>query len=112
MEELNKFMTTIRHKVNKIQHQLIEDDKPFTVHDVKDRYLGKDKKLKMLVKLFDEHNQQMEKLVDIEFALATWKRYHTTKNHVEEYIRFEYHKSDIPVRDVNLKFMNILYSMA
>ena len=105
MEELNKFMTTIRHKLNKIQHQLIEEGKPFTVHDVKGRYLGKDKKLKMLVQLFDEHNQQMEKLVDIEFALATWKRYHTTKNHVEEYIRFEYHKSDIPVRDVNLKFI-------
>ena len=105
VEELNKFMTTIRHKVNKIQHQLIEEGKPFTVHDVKDNYLGKDKKLKMLVQLFEEHNQQMEKLVGIEFALATWKRYHTTKNHVEEYLRAEYHKSDIPVRDVNLKFI-------
>ena len=63
VEELNKFMTTIRHKVNKIQHQLIEEGKPFTVHDVKDNYLGKDKKLKMLVQLFEEHNQQMEKLV-------------------------------------------------
>src|SRR5690606_9477387 len=104
-EELNQFMATIRHKVNKIQHDLIEEGKPFTVHDVKDKYLGKDAKLKMLIQLFDEHNQQMEKLVGIEFALGTYKRYHTTRSHVAEYIKSEYRKNDIPVRDVDLKFI-------
>lgn len=104
-EELNRFMATIRHKVNKIQHDLIEDGQPFTVHDVKDKYLGKDAKLKMLIKLFDEHNQQMEKLVGIEFALGTYKRYHTTRSHVADYIKTEYRKNDIPVRDVDLKFI-------
>ncbi|WP_313790509.1 site-specific integrase [Flagellimonas ochracea] len=104
-EELNRFMTTIRHRVNKIQHQLIEESEPFTVHDVKDRYLGKDKKYKMLLELFEEHNQQMEKLVGIEFALGTWKRYHTTKSHVTEYLNTEYRKKDIPVKDVDLKFI-------
>ncbi|HEA19534.1 hypothetical protein LCGC14_0719760 [marine sediment metagenome] len=104
-EELNRLMATIRHKVNKIQHQLIEDGEPFTVHDVKYKYLGKDVKRKMLVTLFSEHNKQMEKLVGIEFALGTWKRYHTTKSHVAEYIRSEYRKEDIPVRDVDLKFI-------
>ena len=104
-EELNRFMATIRHKVNKIQHDLIEEGQPFTVHDVKDKYLGKDAKLKMLIKLFDEHNQQMEKLVGIEFALGTYKRYHTTRSHVADYIKTEYRKNDIPVRDVDLKFI-------
>ncbi|MDL5514927.1 site-specific integrase [Arenibacter sp. M-2] len=104
-EELNRFMATIRHKVNKIQHDLIEEGQPFTVHDIKDKYLGKDAKLKMLIKLFDEHNQQMEKLVGIEFALGTYKRYHTTRSHVADYIKTEYRKNDIPVRDVDLKFI-------
>lgn len=104
-EELNKFMTTIRHKVNKIQHHLIEEGKPFTVHDVKNKYLGKDAKLKMLLVVFDEHNVQMEKLIDIEFALGTYKRYHTTRSHVAEYINAEYRRSDIPIRDVDLKFI-------
>ncbi|WP_031442721.1 site-specific integrase [Arenibacter algicola] len=104
-EELNRFMATIRHKVNKIQHDLIEEGQPFTVHDVKDKYLGKDAKLKMLIQLFDEHNQQMEKLVGIEFALGTYKRYHTTRSHVADYIKTEYRKNDIPVRDVDLKFI-------
>ena len=48
-EELNRFMATIRHKINKIQHLLIEEGEPFTVHDFKNKYLGKDVKHKMLI---------------------------------------------------------------
>jgi len=95
-EELNRFMATIRHKVNIIQHDLIEEVEPITVHDVKEKYLGKDAKLKMLIQLFDEHNQQMEKLVGIEFALGTYKRYYTNRSHVAEFIKNEYRKNDLP----------------
>ncbi|PCJ96245.1 MAG: hypothetical protein COA50_07290 [Flavobacteriaceae bacterium] len=62
-EELNRFMTTIRHKVNRIQHQLIEQGKPFTSLDIKNKYQGKDKVVKMLLSVFDEHNHQMKQLV-------------------------------------------------
>ncbi|MEP2057498.1 MAG: site-specific integrase [Maribacter litoralis] len=104
-EELNRFMATFRHKVNKIQHHLIEEGHSFTVHDVKEKYLGKDRRHKMLIQLFDEHNQQMKKLVGIEFALGTWKRYFTTRNHLAEYVKLEYCKNDIFVKDVDLKFI-------
>ena len=60
-EELNRFMTAIRHKVNRIQHQLIEEGKPFTSLDIKNIYQGKDKEVKMLLEVFDEHNRQMKK---------------------------------------------------
>ena len=104
-EELNRFMTTIRHKINRIQHELIEEGKPFTALDVKNIYLGKDKEVKMLLVVFDEHNRQMKKLVDKEFAIGTWKRYFTTRNHIGEFIRHEYKREDLPVQDVDLKFI-------
>ncbi|SHG89544.1 site-specific integrase [Flagellimonas flava] len=104
-EELNRFMTTIRHKINRIQHELIEGGKPFTALDVKNIYLGKDKEVKMLLVVFDEHNRQMKKLVDKEFAIGTWKRYFTTRNHIAEFIRHEYKREDLPFQDVDLKFI-------
>ncbi len=103
--ELNQFLDTVRSRINKIQRQLVEDNDLFTAADIKNLYLGKGEKVKMLVDLFDEHNQQMEKLIGIEFALGTYKRYHTTRSHVAEYIETEYGKNDIPVRDVDLKFI-------
>nr|WP_299486243.1 site-specific integrase [uncultured Allomuricauda sp.] len=104
-QELNQFMATVRHKVNKIHHQFVEEGNFFTANDIKDKFLGNDKRVKMLLELFDEHNQQMEKLIDIEFALGTYKRYHTTRSHVAEFIKTELRKTDIPVRDVDLKFI-------
>ncbi len=103
--QLNTYLDTVRSKVNKIHNRLIEEDVPFTSLDVKDLFLGKDKKYKMLLELFEEHNQQMEKLVGVEFALGTWKRYHTTKSHVAEFVKSEYGRNDIPVKDVDLKFI-------
>lgn len=103
--ELNSYLDTVRNKINKIHAQLIDENKAFTSADIKNLYVGKGEKLKMLIKLFDEHNQQMEKLVGIEFALGTYKRYHTTRSHVAKYIKTEYLKNDIPVRDVDLKFI-------
>jgi site-specific recombinase XerD len=103
--ELNSYLDVVRHKINKIHGRLVDEGRPFNSSDIKNLYLGKGEKTKMLVQLFEEHNQQMEKLVGVEFALGTWKRYHTTKKHVKEFLKTEYHQNDIPVRDVNLRFI-------
>lgn len=104
-KELNAYLNKVRNKVNKIHEKFIENNEPFTALDLKNQYTGKGQKLKMLLEVFDEHNQMMKKLVGIEFALGTYKRYHTTKNHVKDYITSEYGKSDIPIKNVNLKFI-------
>lgn len=103
--DLNIYLDKIRNRINKIHEKLIEDNEPFTAADLKNLYIGKKNKPKMLLEVFDEHNKQMEKLIDIEFALGTYKRYFTTKNHLSEYLKTTYGKEDIPIRDVNLKFI-------
>ncbi|ASV29291.1 site-specific integrase [Maribacter cobaltidurans] len=103
--ELNSYLDAVRNKINKIHARLVDEGRPFNSSDIKNLYVGKGEKIKMLVQLFEEHNLQMEKLVGVEFALGTWKRYHTTKKHVKEFLRTEYRKDDVPVRDVNLRFI-------
>lgn len=103
--ELNSYLDAVRNKINKIHARLVDEGRPFNSSDIKNLYVGKGEKIKMLVQLFEEHNLQMEKLVGVEFAIGTWKRYHTTKKHVKEFLRTEYRKDDIPVRDVNLRFI-------
>lgn len=103
--ELNSYLDVVRHKINKIHGRLVDEDRPFNSSDVKNLYLGKGEKTKMLVQLFEEHNQQMEKMIGLEFAIGTWKRYNTTKKHVQEFLKTVYGKDDVPIRDVNLKFI-------
>lgn len=103
--ELNSYLDVVRNKINKIHTRLVDEGRPFNSSDIKNLYVGKGEKIKMLVQLFEDHNLQMEKLIGVEFALGTWKRYHTTKKHLKEFLRTEYHRDDIPVRDVDLKFI-------
>ncbi|WP_149275002.1 site-specific integrase [Pareuzebyella sediminis] len=103
--QLNQYLDTVRSKINRIHQRFIDEEKPFTALDLKSAYADDGDKLKMLVVLFEEHNAEMEKLIGKDFALGTWKRYNTTKKHVQEYVKSEYRRSDIPVRDVNLKFI-------
>ncbi|WP_350293528.1 site-specific integrase [uncultured Croceitalea sp.] len=103
--QLNQYLDMIRAKVNRIQFQLVEEGNPFTAVDIKNIYQGKDREVKMLLEVFDEHNRQMKKLVDKEFAIGTWKRYFTTRNHIAEFIHHEYKRGDFPIQDVDLKFI-------
>jgi len=106
IRDLNRYLDTIRHKVYKIQHQLQEDDKRITSLIIKNIYLGKEVKHKLLLKIFKNHNEQVEKLVGKDFASGTAERYRTAKKHLESFIKLEYEVDDIPVKDVDYKFIS------
>jgi integrase len=104
-QEINQYIDLISNKINKIHQQFIEKDKPFTAIQIRDVYLGKDENQKMLLKIFQDHNDQVEKLVGKDFSAGTALRYKTAKSHVEEYLKAEYKLSDISVKQVDHKFI-------
>lgn len=103
--ELNQYMISIQNKINKIQAQLSENETTITAEQIKNIYLGKDRKDKMLIEIFQEHNNEVNRLVGKDFAAGTAERYKTAKKHVTDYILKEYKVKDIPVKDVNHKFI-------
>ncbi len=105
VRELNKYMTSIRTKINKIQEQLSEKETLVTAQKIKNTYLGKTNKHMMLLEIFQEHNNKVEKLIGKDFAAGTAERYKTARKHVKEYIKKEYQVKDIPVNDVDHKFI-------
>ena len=59
----------------------------------------------MLLKIFQDHNDQVQRLIGQDFAAGTAERYKTAKMHVENYIKLEYKTDDIPVKNVDHKFI-------
>ena len=104
-QEINQFIDTISNKINKIQQRFVEEEKPYTSKSILDTYLGRNENKKMLLKIFQDHNDQIEKLIGKDFAAGTALRYSIAKSHVEDYIKYEYKVSDIPVQDVDHKFI-------
>ena len=106
VRELNRHMDVIKSKIYKIQAQLTDKQEVITANKVKQIYQGKASNQKMLLDIFQSHNNKVEKLVGKEFAPGTLERYKTAKKHVEDYIKLEYNLTDIPVRDVDHKFIS------
>ncbi|MCC8089187.1 MAG: site-specific integrase [Rikenellaceae bacterium] len=110
-EELNTRLNTIRLRVMQIYREMEMDKVEITARDIIDKYLGRDTKPKiMLLDVFREHNDRCRKLADAgkDIAAATVVRYETTLKHVANFIKHTYGMDDIPLADVNHKYITDL----
>ncbi|MFD0835939.1 site-specific integrase [Mariniflexile aquimaris] len=104
-QEINRHLAVIKNKVYSIQQNFERDNLSYSATTLRDATLGKDKTKKMLLKIFQDHNDKVESLIGKDFSAGTAERYRTCKKHVEEFIKKKYNKKDIPVKDVNHKFI-------
>ncbi len=102
---INKYIDDVKYKLNKIHERLSDLNQPFTAMTVKNRFIGKDNTTKMLLVIFQDHNDEVESLIGKDFAPGTAERYRTTKKHVQNFIHKEYQVDDIPVKSVDHKFI-------
>jgi len=105
IRELNRYLESIKHNIYKIQRKLQDQNRPITSQLIKDIYLGKEENQKMLLKIFQDHNDQVDRLIGKDFAPGTAERYKTARKHVESYIKLQYNTDDIPVKDVDHQFI-------
>ena len=104
--ELNQHLDAIKAKISQIHRQLETDDKEFDAQSVINLYQGKnDKKKIMLLELFQEHNERCRMLIGKDMASGTVERYETSLKLTRQFIQLQFGKDDIPVEDVNHKFI-------
>ncbi|NVN97624.1 site-specific integrase, partial [Candidatus Nomurabacteria bacterium] len=66
-----------------------------------------DKKLTIL-KIFQEHNEKVEGLINKDFAPGTVERYKTCYKHLESFIAWKYKRSDMDLNEITPMFVNNL----
>ncbi len=103
---INEHLAAIRSNIYKIHNRFLDDGKHVSADRVLNSYLGLDNEKRMLLEVFEEHNTNVNSLVGIDFAHGTAERYRTAKNHVEDYIKLNYKSKDIPIADVNYRFIS------
>jgi len=104
-QQLNKYIDSIANRIYKIHQRLVEENKLITAINIRNIYQGKNEVRKMTLEIFENHNIQMEKLVGKDYALGTSERYKTAKKHLKNYINHEYKIEDIPVTEIDNKFI-------
>lgn len=102
---INRFLDSVRASLYEIHDRLLRENLKISASIIKDIYLGKEEKQYMLLEIFEDHNNDMERLIGKGFTKGTLQRYNACKKHIEDYLLFRYRKKDIPVEDVDHRFI-------
>ncbi len=106
--EFNSYLDTLQLKVFEAKRKLLELDKEITPSNIKDVMLGKsiNREKKMLMEIFQHHNDQMKILVGKEFAPGTLERYETSYRHTLSFIETRYKINDIDITKLDYEFIS------
>ncbi len=105
-QKINVAVDRIRVEVNRRYQELMQTDGYVTATKLKNAYLGIGVKQETLLKLFEQHNAEFEKKVGCSRAQGTFSRYRTVCKHIREFLSLTYHREDIPLKELNLTFIN------
>ena len=104
--QINLAVDKIRVEVNRRYQELMQSDGYVTAAKLRDAYLGIGVKQETLLKLFEQHNVEYRKKVGFSREIATWKKYCCVCKRVREFLAHTYHREDIPLKELNLTFIN------
>lgn len=102
---VNEFINSARFKFQICINKLNSNGIDITVENLKIEYLGIKPKVKMVLEIFDDHNQKMKSLIGVEFAQVTYNKYIATYKHLSKFIKFKFRQNDIEITKVNHEFI-------
>lgn len=105
--QLNYYLDTLLQKAYEAKQKAIEGNKYISPELIQDIIFGKnEEKPKMILEVFQEHNDRFAELVGKEFAPATLVRYKTSLEHTRNFIQWKYQKLDMEVTLLNYDFIS------
>jgi site-specific recombinase XerD len=103
---LNHYIDELETKAYNIHSKLVAKKKPFTAETIKNKILNKEETYKTLLAVYDEHNNEIEQLIGLEYSYGCYRRHIRTRNHLESFIKKEYKQKNLFIKEVDLKFIN------
>lgn len=105
-QELNTFLEELRFKVFTTFQEKQSEDKVITAKSLTEGVFCQDShKVKTLLSIFDEHNQQCTKLIGIDYVAITVNRYKLCAQYLGDMIQLKYNKDDVGMREIDNEFI-------
>ena len=111
-QSLNNYLKAIKAKLYQKEAELLERGFIITADLLRDAYFDKVESIKerSLFEVFEEHNQEQEKLVGNGVSKAThWVSVYTIRL-LREFVQQKYKREDLYLRELNLNFIQSFHS--
>jgi integrase len=105
-KSFNSFLDTLKNKVYACERQLIQDGKEVTFETFRNKWLGVEDRPRMLMEIFQQHNDQLKELVGMEYAEGTLERFITSKEHTKKFLKWKFGIEDVDIKKLNFEFVS------
>lgn len=108
VKELNKYLIQVNNDLFVAYADLKQTEEFITVEKIKQKYLGEDTIQRQLLEIFDEHNDNIEKLLEKgseDYVKATLTKYKTVRSKTADYIKHKFRKEDIYLEVIDYAFV-------
>ena len=102
---LNAYLKTFEQQVYDFHYLMLKEEDFVTAESLKSKLLGTDVTTRMLIPIFQEHNNRMEALLGKEYAKGTLTRYKTCFSHIKEFLNWKFNISDIEITEIDHAFI-------
>jgi len=102
---INSYLDLMKSKVLDAQMELLHRNEPLSIENFKNKLLGNEERQRMLVPIFQAHNNKIKELVGKEYAPGTLERYTTSLKHTIEFMQWKYNISDIDITKIDHAFI-------
>ena len=102
---INNHLDLLKNQIRDAEMELIYKKITITTEIFKSKLLGVDERARMLVPIFQDHNNKIKELVGKEYAPGTLERYTTSLKHTIEFMQWKYNVSDIDITKIDHAFI-------
>jgi len=105
-KSLNAFLDVLQTKVYEVRRKLLEKNEIITSERLKSTLKGTDGTARMLMKIFQQHNDEVKSLVGKDFAAGTLERYKTSYDHTKSFMEWKHGVSDMDIKKLDYEFIS------
>ena len=102
---INNYLDLIKSKVFAIEMELIHKSEELSLENFKSRLLGTHQRERMIIPIYQDHNNKIESLIGNGYAYGTLERFKISLKHLEEFILWKYNVSDIGIGKIDFAFI-------
>lgn len=104
--ETNRMLDKIRVKINSHYQEIFDRDNYVTAEKVKNAFLGLEHRQHTLMKVFEQYNEDYEKLVNAGMkSPKSLNKYQVVYKHLKEFLYQRYHVNDIALKELTPAFI-------
>jgi site-specific recombinase XerD len=102
---INRHLDMLRIQIIDMQMELVHKKIPVTTETLKSKILGVDERERMIIPIYQNHNDKIEDLIGNGYAYGTLERFKISLKHLQEFIQWKYNVSDIGINKIDYAFV-------